>query len=150
MPSNVIAFSRIEKNKENKTGKHYTKDELQKREKAEKSLRRKSVKLTAPAWLKTENKKPAYAIWKELLKQSADIGLFDDVDAGCLAVYCDLRAQYDEATSTRYPNPKKIDQLSKSILNYAEKLGLTPTARARLVVKRSAPEENNDTGELFE
>ena len=81
MPSNVIAFSRIEKNKENKTGKHYTKDELQKREKAEKSLRRKSVKLTAPAWLKTENKKPAYAIWKELLKQSADIGLFDDVDA---------------------------------------------------------------------
>lgn len=150
MPSNVLAFSRIKENKENKTGKHYTKDELQKREKAEKALRRKRVKLDAPAWLKTENKKDAYVIWKSLIKQASEIELFDDVDAGCLAVYCDLRAQYDEATNTRYPNAKKLDGLSKSILNYAEKLGLTPTARARLALKRATPEPKDETRELFD
>lgn len=150
MPSNVIAFSRIQENRENKTGKHYTKEELQKREEAEKALRRKIVRITAPSWLKTDRKKNAYAIWKRIIKQAGDIELLDDVDAGCLAIYCDIQAQYEEKTDTNYPNQKELDRLAKQALSYAEKLGLTPTARARLALKRANETPTDEKENLFE
>ena len=43
-----------------------------------------------------------------------------------------------------FPDKKKLDMYGKQALSYAEKLGLTPTARARLVVKRANALNDDD------
>nr|DAK02374.1 MAG TPA: terminase small subunit [Caudoviricetes sp.] len=151
MPSNVLATEVMQFNRKNGVGKHYTTDEIEKRQEAESKLKRKSVKLTAPDYLKQDNKAAAYKIWKKITGDAREIELFDNCDSRILAAYCDISAQYDEETSRSLPNPRRIDQLLKMQLAYAEKLGLTPTARARLVVKRaSADEAADEKKDLFE
>ncbi|MEQ2722547.1 P27 family phage terminase small subunit [Phascolarctobacterium faecium] len=150
MPSNAIATDVIQFNRENGTGKHYTNAEIEKRQEAEAKLKRKTVRLTAPDYLKSEHKAAAFKIWKRITGEAKDIELFDNCDSGTLAAYCDVRAQYEEATSRMLPDLKKCEKLLKLMLMYAEKLGLTPVSRARLVVKRAGAEEPDDKGELFE
>lgn len=150
MPSNVLAFSRMKNNAENKIGKNWTKEELKKREAASEALKRETVDLVAPAWLMTEYKKRAFAIWQEITAQAAEIELFDNVDAGILAMYCDIVAQYEEAAAKSYPDARKTDRLGKLALAYSEKLGLTPTSRARLALKRAAEPEPTGKEDLFD
>lgn len=150
MPSNVLATDVIQFNRENSIGKHYTKEEIEKRQEAEAKLKRKTVRLTAPDYLRSEHKAAALKIWKRITGEAKEIELFDNCDAGTLAAYCDVRAQYEEATNRMIPDIKKCEKLLKLMLMYAEKLGLTPVSRARLVVKRTGTEESDDKEELFE
>lgn len=128
-------------NRKNKIGKHYTNDELERRKAAAEKLTRKTVKLKVPAFLKSRACATALKIWKEVTKEGLEIGLFDNVDARILADYCRYQALLEEELERAFPDGKRIDRLGKMTLSYAEKLGLTPTARARLAVKMANKDE---------
>lgn len=124
-------------NRENKIGKHYTAAEVKARQEAAEKMTRKTVKLKVPAFLKTRACAPALKIWKEVVKEGLEINLFDNVDSRVLADFCRYQALLEEELEKSFPNGKTIDRLGKLALSYAEKLGLTPTARARLAVKQA-------------
>lgn len=137
MPTPAQTFKVINFNRNNNIGKHYTAAEREQRQKAEESLKRSEVKLKVPAFLKERACGPALKIFKELVKEGQEIELFDNVDAKVLANFCRYQALFEEEAVKAFPDSKKIDRYGKQVLAYAEKLGLTPTARARLVVKRA-------------
>lgn len=143
MPTLAQSAKVMQFNRQQKIGKHYTKDELEKRQAAESKMRRAEVKLKAPAFLKEKPCAAALKIWKEITKEGVEIELFDNVDARVLANWCRYQALLEEELERAFPNPKMIDRLGKQSLAYAEKLGLTPTARARLVIKRAAAADND-------
>ena len=135
-------------NRKNGTGKHYTKAEIDSRAAAAAKLSRTNVKLKIPAFLKTKACAPAYKIWKEIVKEGLEIDLFDNVDSRILADFCRYQALLEEELERTFPNQKVIDRLGKTTLAYAEKLGLTPTARARLAVKQAAKAQDSAENEL--
>lgn len=144
MPTQPISTKVIEMNWGRKTGKHYTKDEFNRRKEAEDKLKRKKVTLKPPAFLKEKACAAALKIWKEIVKESAEIELFDNVDARILANYCRYQALFEEEAEKFFPDRKKLDMYAKQCLSHADKLGLTPTARARLVVKRANADKEDD------
>ena len=83
-------------------------------------------------------------IWKEIIKEGKEIELFDNVDARILANFCRYQALFEDEAVKMFPDKKKLDMYGKQALSYAEKLGLTPTARARLVVKRANALNDDD------
>ena len=137
MPTPAFSAKVISFNRQNGIGKHRTAAEIKAREAAAEKLTRKEVKLKVPAFLKTRACAPALKIWKEVVKEGMDISLFDNVDNRILADYCRYQALLEEELERNFPSGKEIDRLGKLTLAYAEKLGLTPTARARLAVKRA-------------
>ena len=86
----------------------------------------------------------ALKIWKEIIKEGKEIELFDNVDARILANFCRYQALFEDEAVKMFPDKKKLDMYGKQALSYAEKLGLTPTARARLVVKRANASNDDD------
>lgn len=137
MPTPAFSAKVISFNRQNGIGKHRTAAEIKAREDAAKKMTRKEVKLKIPTFLKTRACAPALKIWKELVKEGMEINLFDNVDSRVLADFCRYQALLEEELERSFPDGKKIDRLGKLALSYAEKLGLTPTARARLAVKRA-------------
>lgn len=131
-------------NRGNKTGKHYTKTEIEKRQNAEEKIKRAEVVLKTPAFLKEKSCAAALKIWKEIIKEGKEIELFDNVDARILANFCRYQALFEDEAVKIFPDKKKLDMYGKQALSYAEKLGLTPTARARLVVKRANALNDDD------
>lgn len=146
MPTPAQSSKVIDFNRSQKIGKHYTLAEIEQRKAAEEKLTRKNVKLKVPAFLKEKSCAAAYKIWKELVKEGLEIELFDNVDARVLANFCRYQALFEEEAVKFYPDKKKLDAFGKQALSYAEKLGLTPTARARLVIKRAGAAANEDAG----
>jgi P27 family predicted phage terminase small subunit len=135
--------------------KHLTNRELETRAKAEKGLARKTrVSLRAPDWLSPEARK----IWDGLKRKLRKVDLLDNLDAELLAVYCDAQAQYqalskrislggtlNEATGELWEQApdelvKQAQSWARLIAGYAEKLGLSPQARARLAKKKAEAE----------
>lgn len=129
-------------------GKHWTADEVTARQLAADKLKRKrGQKLEPPAWLS----KDSVTLWHEKLHQVAGLNaasdLLDVLDTELLAVYCDAVIQYREIAQGEIdPRAKKKKPLStddikalqgwsRIIRDCAEKLGFTPSARARLVKK---------------
>ena len=104
-----------------------------------------------PEWLKADKKERARAIWTQTLNSVRDIELFSNCDSEILATYCDICVQYEDATMRTMPYAKDIDRLGKLKMTYAEKLGLTPTSRARLVVSRAKDDgkKTDRKAELF-
>lgn len=115
-------------NRGNKTGKHYTKTEIEKRQNAEEKIKRAEVVLKTPAFLKEKSCAAALKIWKEIIKEGKEIELFDNVDARILANFCRYQALFEDEAVKMFPDKKKLDMYGKQALSYAEKLGLTPTA----------------------
>lgn len=144
MPTPAQSSKVIDFNRSKKIGKHYTAAEIEQRKEAEEKLKRKAVKLKAPGFLKEKSCAAAYKIWKELVKEGLEIELFDNVDARILANFCRYQALFEEEAARFYPDRKKLDAFGKQALSYAEKLGLTPTARARLVIKRASAAANDE------
>ena len=132
-------------NNANRVDKHRTLAEIEKRKAAAEKMARAEVKLKIPAFLKNRACDPALKIWKEVTKEGLEIGLFDNVDSRVLADWCRYQALLEEELARSFPDNKKIDRLGKLALSYAEKLGLTPTARARLVVKQANNKEEDET-----
>ncbi|MCQ2439586.1 MAG: P27 family phage terminase small subunit [Oscillospiraceae bacterium] len=136
------------------TSKHWTKAELEARAAGESAMapvRAFTAKL--PRILSGD--KAAASYWRAITKKMGGLGILDDLDADVLSVYCSALSRRDAIDATcrdmlqriaevdnlevRLEMFKSIDQvmgkLQKSegvILQYADKLGLTPDSRNRL------------------
>lgn len=149
--ANVISIDAIRENRAAGRGKNWTNAELARRTQEAEKLKSGQLKMKMPEWLKADKKERARAIWTQTLNSVRDIELFSNCDSEILATYCDICVQYEDATMRAMPYAKDIDRLGKLKMTYAEKLGLTPTSRARLVVSR-AKEDGKKTdrkAELF-
>lgn len=139
-------------------GKHWTKKEIEARQAADEMVTRKTrVNMRAPIWLGDEAKE----VWKKVRKKAAGMDLLDNLDAEVLAMYCDAVVQYQDAQKNFRDKPpleaidrnqaiRNIQSWSRLVLTYAEKLGFTPTGRARLVKKRADELVNDKFGDEFD
>ena len=104
----------------------------------------------------------ASGFWKRTLERMEGLAILDDLDSDALGVYCVMMARYkqqctmfnqagkqlkeagDDAEAITKAVEKldavsvKMTTLEKTILQYADKLGLTPSGRVRLAQKRAA------------
>ena len=114
--------------------------------------------------------------WRKVLERMEGLAILDDLDSDALGVYCVMMARYEvqcrllaqaakelkaaagtpeevaEAVSKLDTVSGKMQSLERNILQYAEKLGLTPSGRVRLAQKRAqaAAEARADPdGDLF-
>ena len=112
--------------------------------------------------------------WKKVLERMRGLVILDDLDSDALGVYCVMMARYEtqckllsqvfkqlkeaaddpetvaEAVSKLDTVNGKMQSLERNILQYAEKLGLTPSGRIRLAQKRAEQAAVKDPdGDLF-
>lgn len=149
MRSKIVSAETMEIGKKG-GGKHWTDAEVSARKKAKESIKRKKIKLTAPEWL-TKNER-AMLIWDRLIRDSAEIELLDNLDSDMLAAYCDAVDKYQTLSQTA-GEPEEIKLLqgwSRIISGHAEKLGFTPSARARLVKKIADSDIVDQFGDEFD
>ena len=156
--------------------KNLTDEERRLREQAEAGVmpdRGRESKLEKPAIM---TKNPAAGrYWRKVLERMDGLVILDDLDSDALGVYCVMMARYEtqcrllaqaaKALKSAKDDPEaveaaaarldavsgKMQSLERNILQYAEKLGLTPSGRVRLAQKRAAAAaENKDPdGDLF-
>lgn len=153
--------------------KHLTKAEISAREEAEKAMM--PDRGFAPNPPNSLNKDPAgRRYWSSVVKRMDGFAILDDLDREMLAIYCgalsrrdDLqklcrelmtRAGKEKDPQVRLELVEKLDGLmsklqnhEKTLLTYADKLGMTPEARARLARKQAAKTiEAIPDGDLFD
>ena len=156
--------------------KNLTDEERRLREQAEAGVmpdRGRESKLEKPAIM---TKNPAAGrYWRKVLERMDGLVILDDLDSDALGVYCVMMARYEtqcrllaqaaKALKSAEDNPEaveaaaarldavsgKMQSLERNILQYAEKLGLTPSGRVRLAQKRAAAaaESKDPDGDLF-
>lgn len=135
-------------------GKHWSAAEILAREEAAKLFERKNVRrLRVPAHLSDEAKK----VWRKTVERIKGMDLLDVIDTDMLAIYCDAVAKYNLmsiSTDVVYSDEKNIRALqsqARLVSQYADKLGFTPAARARLIKKRADKIlEEDDFGKDFD
>ena len=142
--------------------KNLTDEERQLREQAEQGVipdRGRESRMERPA-LMTRNA-AAGRYWKKVLERMDGLVILDDLDSDALGVYCVMLARYEtqckvlaqairklkdakddpeavaDAVSKLDAVSGKMQSLERNILQYAEKLGLTPSGRVRLAQKRA-------------
>ena len=118
-------------------GKHWTQAEKKARAAAAKLVRRTKPKgLYPPKWLSKEAK----LIWRRVTASVKGLDLLDNMDTEILALYCDAVANYQvlsQKENKTVDDIKALQAYSRISISYADKLGLTPAARARLVKKKA-------------
>lgn len=118
-------------------GKHWTAEEVAARQKAAEELeRKKKIELNPPDGMSTAAKK----IWNKKIKEASGVNLLDVLDEESLAVYCESVVEYQAFMRERrksLESHKVMQAYSRIIAQYADKLGFTPAARARLIKKRA-------------
>ena len=142
--------------------KNLTDEERRLREQAEAGVmpdRGREAKLEKPAIM---TKNPAAGrYWRKVLERMDGLVILDDLDSDALGVYCVMLARYEtqckvlsqairnlkdakddpeavaDAVSRLDAVSGKMQSLERNILQYAEKLGLTPSGRVRLAQKRA-------------
>ena len=157
--------------------KNMTDEELAARQQAESETmsQRETVKLVVPPLMRADARAKKY--WVDILKRMEDVQILDDLDSEVLGVYCVMLSRYDRALAdirkarTAFGKAEKkedstamelaicqlngyektIQKLETTMLQYAEKLGLTPAGRARLAQKRAdaAAQAAEPDGDLF-
>lgn len=155
--------------------KHLTKAEQQAREQAESAVMppRSQLELTPPSYVKTDARAKRY--WLEIIKRMEGVSILDALDGEVLAVYCTILSRRDAThqlitkllkdSRAKNVDPEtqatilgKLDGLmtklqgqERTILQYADKLGLTPSGRVHLARKRAAEaaSEVGDDDDLF-
>lgn len=157
--------------------KNLTQEERELREQAEEGVlpdRGQEPNLERPA-LMTKNPTAA-RYWRKVLERMDGLVILDDLDSDTLGVYCVMLARYEqqckllaaasrqlkdangdpeavaEAVSKLDTMSGKMQSLERNILQYAEKLGLTPSGRVRLAQKRAqaaAAAQTDPDGDLF-
>lgn len=155
--------------------KNLTEEERRRREQAEEGVlpdRGREVHLEKPA-IMTKNA-AAGRYWKKVLERMDGLVILDDLDSDTLGVYCVMMARYEqqckllalaskqlktakndpeavsEAASKLDTVNGKMQSLERNLLQYAEKLGLTPSGRIRLAQKRAEQAATKDPdGDLF-
>lgn len=130
--------------------KHLTNAERESRQAAEAGLRRKGrVTLPCPAWLGPESRK----IFEATKRRLRGLDLLDSSDADLLALYADAVHQYQAQMASAAGDMKAIaaaQAWSRLALQYAEKLGISPAAKARLARKRAEPETADELESLLD
>lgn len=157
--------------------KNLTAAERQLRQQAEEGVipdRGRESSMEKPA-IMTKNA-AASRYWRKVLERMEGLAILDDLDSDALGVYCVMMARYEtqgkvlsqvirqlkdaggdpeavaDAVSKLDAVSGKMQSLERNILQYAEKLGLTPSGRVRLAQKRAqaAAEARTDPdGDLF-
>lgn len=159
-----------------KMSKNLTEEERQLREQAEEGVlpdRGREARLEKPA-IMTRNP-AAGRYWRKVLERMDGLVILDDLDSDTLGVYSVMMARYEtqcklfslaarqlkeakddpeavaEAVSKLDTVSGKMQSLERNILQYAEKLGLTPSGRVRLAQKRAqaAAGSRDPDGDLF-
>ena len=142
--------------------KNLTDEERQLRQQAEEGVipdRGRESRMEKPA-IMTKNA-AAGRYWKKVLDRMDGLVILDDLDSDALGVYCVMMARYEtqcrllasasralkdaesdpeavaDAVSKLDTVSGKMQSLERNILQYAEKLGLTPSGRVRLAQKRA-------------
>lgn len=142
--------------------KNLTDEERQLREQAEEGVipdRGRESRMEKPA-IMTKNA-AAGRYWRKVLERMDGLVILDDLDSDALGVYCVMMARYEaqcrllaqaakglkearddpgaveEAAARLDAVSGKMQSLERNILQYAEKLGLTPSGRVRLAQKRA-------------
>lgn len=110
--------------------------------------------------------------WKDIIGRMDGLQILDDLDREMLGVYCQMLARRDKLNRTlekllhtankaedelgKLELVSKIDgligkvaTLERTLLQYADKLGLTPQGRARLAQRRAAAEADDPDADLF-
>ena len=169
MPTPVKALDNMSKN--------LTEEERQLRQEAEEGVipdRGRESRMEKPAIMVKNAAAGRY--WKKVLERMDGLVILDDLDSDALGVYCVMMARYEtqcklfslaakqlkdakddpetvaEAVSKLDTASGKMQSLERNILQYAEKLGLTPSGRVRLAQKRAqaAAEQRADPdGDLY-
>lgn len=156
--------------------KKLTREERELREQAERDVipdRGREGKLEKPAVMKGNAAAGRY--WKKVLERMDGLVILDDLDSDALGVYCTMMARYEQqcrlltqagkALKDSGEDPEAVEEavqrldavsgkmqsLERNILQYAEKLGLTPSGRVRLAQKRAqaAADAINPDGDLY-
>lgn len=155
MPTQAVSAETMQVGKKG-GGKHHTKAEVDaRRNEADRLKRKQQVNLIAPEWLSSG----ALFVWKRAVDNVAGLGegdLLDDLDTDMLANYCDA-VDKAQTLSKSISKGEKLDidddmkllqGWYRIIATYADKLGFTPQARARLVRKRAVSPENDPLKEF--
>lgn len=157
--------------------KKLTDEERQLRERAEVGVipdRGRESRMERPAIMAKNAAAARY--WRKVLERMEGLAILDDLDSDALGVYCVMMARYEvqcrllaqaakdlnaaagdpetvaEAASQLDTVSGKMQSMERNILQYAEKLGLTPSGRVRLAQKRAqaaAEAKVNPDGDLF-
>ena len=157
--------------------KNLTDEERQLRQQAEEGVipdRGRESRMENPA-IMTKNA-AAGRYWKKVLDRMDGLVILDDLDSDALGVYCVMMARYEtqcrllasasralkdaksdpeavaDAVSKLDTVSGKMQSLERNILQYAEKLGLTPSGRVRLAQKRAqaaADARSDPDGDLY-
>ncbi len=169
MPTPVKSLDNMRKN--------LTEEERQLREHAEEGVipdRGRESRMEKPA-IMTKNA-VAGRYWRKVLERMDGMVILDDLDSDALGVYCVMMARYEtqckllslaskqlkdaqddpqaiaDAATKLDAVSGKMQSLERNILQYAEKLGLTPSGRVRLAQKRAqaaADAKVDPDGDLF-
>ena len=169
MPTPVKSLDNMSKN--------LTNEERELRERAEEGVipdRGRESRMEKPAIMTKHAAAGRY--WKKILERMEGLVILDDLDSDALGVYCVMMARYEQqckllsmaarqlkeaeedpqaiadAAAKLDAVSGKMQSLERNILQYAEKLGLTPSGRVRLAQKRAqaAAESRADPdGDLF-
>jgi len=130
--------------------KHLTNSERESRRAAERKLKRaKRTYVRAPSWLSDD----ARRIFESTKEKMRGIGLLDSLDTETLALYADAIAKYQVLASCNTVDLKQAQSAqawSRLALSYAEKLGISPTARARLAKKVAEQRPVDDFEQLLD
>lgn len=148
MPTKAVSHEKMGIGKK-EGGKHWTAEEVAARESAAEGMKRDNpVRMRVPDWLSDEARK----VWYTVVRRSKGLDLYDTLDTESLAVYCDAVIKYRDLSRVREPSfdtIKAYQAQARIIAQYADKLGLTPQSRARLVKKR-ADEILDEFGDEFD
>lgn len=149
--------------------KHMTPEERERREAAEAALQRANVRLVKPAFVTGA----AARIWRETVARMAGIDLLDDLDSETLGLYCAQLARRNQLERLRGKMARqaakleagdetlpdllaqldrmegKVASLERQILQYAEKLGMTPSGRMRIARRRASEAQVDPDDDLF-
>ncbi len=127
-------------------------NELKKRAEAEERLQMKSDNIRAPEWLNETAVRAFNFLKNELL----EIELITNGDIYPLAMYCywyaehmNLQAQAallqaEDPELIGNPLIKQLDTCSKNLRSFGSDLGLSPSARAKLAIKLSQDEGDDE------
>lgn len=154
--------------------KHLTEAERTARAAAEEEVmpQREKTELKAPTVVNQDARAKKY--WESILKRMDGLAILDDLDSEMLAGYVLMLSRRDRLTKINQElmaqakakkDPEamleavdkldsltgKLQALERNLMNYAEKLGLTPSGRVRLAQKRAraAAEETDSDADLF-
>lgn len=133
------------------SGKHWTQAEVAARQAAAEGMKRKTrIVMKEPDWLSDEARK----VWKKVRRDVASLELLDNLDAEMLAIYCDAVVKHREASraltvASTDEAIKAVQAWARLVASYADKLGFTPAARARLA-KKKADETQDSFGDEFD